>query len=151
MMSEEFVFNLSTDLNYQDSTGDCFTRELLLKAPIGKHEKSVCDLQQMLSKAMLSAQSLINKAKVNNDTPESENDIDLTVEEKSEFILTCLRASDISFYDYKYCLYKMITNDLCFIRAKEKDIRVTMTLINDLSLNDKDKLVGDYSANFIMP
>lgn len=148
-MVVEFIFDLERQLNYQDSQGDNNTVELLLKPPVGKHERHVSQLQQQLSRATVSAQKLIANNNVSDDSNIEEEDI--SIKDKADFILTALRISDIDFFEYKKCLYKMLCDDLCFIKANTGNVCITKTLIGDLTLRDKDKLVGEYSAHFIMP
>ena len=160
-MPEEFVFTLSNDLNYQDSSGDNHTNELICKAPVSKHEKTVSDLQQLLAKAMMEAQKLVSKEQLEIAAEEAkkikENKDDLpdateeSIQENAESVLMAIKASSVDFFAYKNLVYDLLCNDLCFMRGNDSSSRMTKTLLIDMSLQDKDKLVGEYSANFIMP
>lgn len=146
---EEFVFELKDELEYQ-SGGDQKTKELVMKAPTGRHERFVCKLQQQLTKAMFNTRKLVSiegEAKV--ETPEvSEEEEE---QAKKDFVLMALQAGCDDLYDFKQTLYKMLCDGLCYINGPVERVKLTMALLSDIPLRDKDRLVGDYVANFISP
>lgn len=152
---EEFVFTLSKPLNYQDTQSDQETLELVLYAPTSKHEKYVCNLQQQLMKSTLKVTKIfVNKDKpFDNQHKISDNQEQLENDEKGkrDFVLVALKAGSDNFYEFKQTFYKMICDGLCYIDGSNDKTKITHTLLRDLSLPDKDNLVGEYVANFISP
>lgn len=160
LMPEEFIFTLSTDLDYTDSSGNATTRELICKAPVSKHEKTASDLQQMLAKAMMDAAKLLSNeqiavaAEAEKKAKEKKGELTAAPEEPEKMdagaILMSIKSSSIDFFAYKNLVYDLLCSDLCFMKDNDSNNPMTRTLLSDMSLQDKDKLVGEYSANFIM-
>lgn len=151
---EEFTFKLSKPLNYQDTQSDQDTNELVLKAPIGKHEKYVCKLQQQLMQAMFKVRKLVGTE--NEAQSKDKDSLDEDDQVKKDMVLMALQAGcdgENGFYEFKCTFYKMICfeDGLCYIDGPNEKTKITLTLLKDLSLPDKDKLVGEYVANFISP
>ena len=150
IIQEKFIFKLSSELEYQDKNGNNTTDEITLKAPVSKHEEAVCKLQQAVMKSML---VLMKISGADKNKPDTENEIINPQEEDKEktadSYIHALKAGCDNLYELKQVFYNMISNDLAYIAGSSGDERLTKTLIGDLSLSDKDKLLGQYLANFI--
>lgn len=142
-MPEEVVFELSNELIYQ-SGGDQITSELMISAPIGKHERYVCQLQQKLMRAMLEVSKSVQSSNQKDSSADSQ-DGGMT----KESVLIALRGGCEDLFGFKQTFYKMICEGLCYINGPSGKVNMTLTLLGDLSLSDKDNLVGEYIANFI--
>lgn len=154
LMPEEFVFTLSSDLAYMGSSGDSTTRELICKAPVSKHEKTVSDLQQMLAKAMMDAAKSLSREQLAEAGKKDKEELTTAQKEPEKMdaaaILMSVKSSSIDFFAYKNLVYDLLCSDLCFMKGNDSNSVMTKTLLSEMSLQDKDKLVGEYSANFIM-
>lgn len=146
---EEFTFKLSKPLNYQDTQSDQDANELVLKAPIGEHEKYVCKLQQQLMQAMFKVRKLVGTE--NEAQSKDKDSLDEDDQVKKDMVLMALQAGCEDLYEFKCTFYKMICKGLCYIDGPNEKTKITPDLLGDLSLPDKDKLVGEYVANFISP
>lgn len=150
LYKEEIVFALTKEVSYQDESGDHMASELILKAPTGKQEKATAVLQQKLMKAAMTCNKLMNiEADESTESPNAGDEPSL--EAQCAYILTALKVSSDDYFDYKCCLYRMLSNGLGFIEGSTSKVKLTQTIIDEISLKDKDRLVGEYTANFIMP
>lgn len=150
LQQEEFKFQLTKSLNYQDEMGDHNTDELLLKAPVGRHEAYVCKLQQGLMKSVMAAQALAqSNSKLEDKTIDNSEKADPSIEDTAYGFLSGLRAGSQDLMAFKKVFYSLLLDGICLIEGGTKQINITRTLLDKLSLNDKDKLLGEYLANFI--
>lgn len=152
-MQEEIVVELYQDLNYQ-SNGNQTTNELILKAPIGKHERALCKLHQKLARCLLEAAKMARDPGTLQEPPipkEQEDSSD--TEAQKSFTLLALRAGckGDELYDFTQTFYKMIADGLCYINGPSGKVNVTVDLIRDLGFPDKNNILGEYIVNFIQP
>lgn len=157
MIIEEFTFELSSPLKYQCATGEDETTTILLKAPAFKNEKTVSKLRQKCGRAFLSARKQFGndqnseeikeaveqrKALQANKDPDSADQMD-----PAELIMF-LQISEDDFYTIQEAFYGLLLNGIGFI---PENIKLTQSLINKISLDDKERMLGEYFVNFILP
>lgn len=140
MILDEFEFELSTKIKFQSPAGEEESNILLLKSPLAKHERTLTKLQQKFVKAIIDAG---RKNASNQSSKKTEQKTPSATE-----VIIVLQQSDLDYYDFKEDFYSMILNGLCFIGD---GIKVTKDLLSNVSFDDKDKLLGEYFANFMMP
>ena len=167
---EEIVFKLKSKLEYQ-SGGVHYTKELLLRAPIAKHDRHVRKIQQLLTQCQLkTAQSLSGEAmKVQlenaklEDTASAEAqekpgskkiDEKKEIEDQAEGFLTALKGgsqgTDKLFNNIEI-FYDLFCDEICFIKGPNGDVPITRDLLNEIHFLERDQMVGEYIANFISP
>ena len=152
MILDEFEFELSNKIKYQSPRGEEESNILLLKPPLPKHERTVTKLQQKFARVVAeSARKNREYESRNQSTKEKDQNVPASEDKKSPApseVIIVLQQSDIDFYDFKEDFYGMISNGLCFIGD---NVKATKDLLNKMSFDDKDKLLGEYFVNFMMP
>jgi hypothetical protein len=142
---KEFELKLSEPLTYQCSTGEKKTDTLLFKAPSNSQAKLLNKLRKELIKAIfqnsLRNQNVSEKIKDPNKTDDS-GELDAIA------ILFILYGSDFDLSIYTELFWKLILDNICFVA---RDIPLTESLLNDIYYEDREEILGQYTANFIVP
>lgn len=142
---KEFEFTLTEPLTYQCSTGEQKVEKLLFRAPSNKHGQILGKLRKELVKFVF--QSSLK----NNNQPEPQKKgkkADTSTELDASTILFILYGSEFELTTFNELFWELILDDLCFVT---KDIPLTASLRDNIYYEDLDMIMGEYTANFIVP
>jgi len=149
LMREQIIFELKSELKYQ-AQGEHETKELILKAPIAKHERYVRPIQQLITQALLSVES-----KLSHRTPPEKEEEDpskeASLEEKGTTFLNILQGGSENYMESLEKFYSLFCDGICCITTPSGEISLTRDLLKDIPFLEKDRMIGVYIANFIMP
>lgn len=146
---KEFIFELTESMVYQNEMGEKETNILLFKAPANKHHDQLDILRKELVSALLktSAQtSGVDVPKESKQTIKKEKNGPLEL--NSDALLFILYGSDFDLTAFKETFWDMISDGLCLV---DKRVPITTSLIDNIWYEDKTEILGEYTANFIVP
>lgn len=149
--TSEFEFELSQELNYQCPTGEKTTTKLLFKAPSQKQKKLRIKLGKKLVKAIFNHGARNkNNSEIEKQEPKNNDKNDDNVDIDYAAILSILYSAltDDEYDEYTDLLFEMILDNLCYVA---RDIPLTESLLNEISADDYEEIIGHYSINFILP
>lgn len=143
---KEFVFELSEPIKFQYEMGEKETKILLFRAPANKHHTLLDKLRKELTNALLKTGSqTVGFEQQNNKRVKAD---DKSSELNADAILFILYGSDFDLESYKATFWEMIEDGLCLV---DKRVPLTSSLIEDIWYEDRTDILGEYTANFILP
>lgn len=142
MQKSEFEFILNgTSVKYHDAGQEVFAKSLTLYAPSMLTLKYSFKLKQELMRAMA---DLMEKT-FKKDAKKQE----VAKESSSEDLITMLMMSRIDLVEYSEDFKSLLLADgICLVDGK---VKILPTHINQLSIDDFSRLMGEYILNFFMP
>jgi len=146
---KEFEFILNEELDYSDSGDAKKTKRLILRAPANIHRNETFRLRQGLLKGMTEAQARLKSStteEITNNNQNQTNEIDDEID--GQGILTGLFMSDIDMVEYMALFERLLLNGCCIVDGK---INLTDGILKKISIDDEERLLGEYIANFIFP
>lgn len=132
-----FEFKLKNPISYQTPEGMSETKVLILNAPSTENKKYVFKLQQNFLRALRSMSSMASGNK------ESKEESEITGQD----VLSILLMSDIEFE----VVADQFAKILPYVCKVDSDVKMTSTLVDRISIEDFQGLLGEYMANFIIP
>ena len=149
-MREEITFDLSKKLEYQKD-GNQKTQKLHLRAPTTKHERFVCEIKQAYSRATLMSLKLMGGAQNTNNVDDGSSEVREAEDSGPDLqaFWMVMEAGCEDLFKFKSTFYKMLCEGLCYIDGDTGKANMTTSLIDDMSLSDKDTMIGLYFENFI--
>lgn len=145
MKEQTLVFNLSEALEYAKagSTETTFSLEIVPPAP--NHHGVVMSLAQKVMRAMFDARKLTADTEPgeNNGADEPDADAKMT----PEFVRMMLLGSSIPFDDFLVPFFKILEKTC----TMDGELQITQAIWDRLPIKDKNNLLFEYVANFIIP
>lgn len=139
-----FDFTLSEPIDYQAKGENTKSSLLELSAPSGKERKKAARLKQGFMRCI-------------NEIPDSDKqqakeladkkDGTEKKETKPEEILALLQMGSIDYPDYLDIFVGLLTSGICKV---EGDTPITSLIVDKISYEDLEKLMGEYFVNFIL-
>jgi hypothetical protein len=142
---KEFELVLTEPLTYQCPTGEKKTDKLLFKAPSNSHANILGKMRKELVKFVFQS-SLKNPSKPETQKKDKQNES--LAELDAPTILFILYGSEFDLTLYTDLFWELILDNICFVT---KDIPLTSSLLNNIYYEDRDLILGEYTANFIVP
>lgn len=140
---KEFEFILTEELDYSDSGDAKKTKRLILRAPANIHRNEAYKLRQGLLIGMTEAQArLKSSTEITNQNQNQTDEID------GQGILTGLFMSNIDMIEYVELFERLLLNGCCLVDGK---INLTSGILKKIPIDDEERLLGEYIANFIFP
>ena len=142
MHKSEFDFSLSESIVYHSgNSAECTCDTLVLKAPSNKDRKRIFKVQQMFLQATKSMMRM-SEDHVNTPDPSDANaDLDASM------IVSVIMMSSVDFGDFADAVCNLLYKN-CYL---DDDTKLNETLFDKISLDDAQRLVGEYVANFLLP
>lgn len=142
----EFEYILSEDLDYQNQMGEKKTDKLIFIAPSNNQRSFFIKLRQSIVQAFMAM-----GAKFQNSNQQESNSKPTDKQLERDDILPILYGSDLDLEKFQETFWSMILDKRCYVGEKVNNIFITQDLLNDVGNNDKDKILGEYIVNFILP
>ena len=148
-ITKEFEFELSESLTYLHEGGESKTKTLLFKAPSNSQEVLIDQLRKPLMKALTDAgRDSVESEKKSKTSKKEKKENDKNDKMDGATLLLMLYGADLDITEFKENFWTMILDDLCLVARR---IKFTRTLLNEICLDDRDEILGEYTANFILP
>lgn len=119
------------------------TNKLILKAPSYNTYDERIRLRQGYMQAVKALQSTIK----DNVPDQSDSDGDTNDKITGEVVINVLYMSDIEMVPYMKIFEALLLN-VCYVDGK---VQLTKTILNKIDLDDLERMLGEYIANFIIP
>lgn len=142
---KEFELTLSEPLTYQCATGEKKTEILVFKAPSNSHARILGKMRKELVKAIFQ-NSLKNPNATETNKKVDKNDD--AAELDAAAILFILYGSEFDLTIYTDLFWELIVDNICFVT---REVPLTKSLLDDIYYEDRDEILGQYTANFIVP
>lgn len=136
LIQDEIEFVLDRPIDFAASGELAKGKLLILKAPSARNQKERIRLQQGFFQAI---SSLKNDGEAKKDAGAGEI--------KGSEILALMLSSSVDMVAYHDDFKRLITSGVCLVEGTEP---LTVPLYDKLSLDDLDRMLGDYLAGFIL-
>jgi hypothetical protein len=142
MHKSEFDFSLSDKIIYHSgSSAECTCDTLSLRAPSNKDRKRIFKVQQMFLQA---TKSMISMSKDQGNIPDPS---DANADLDAGMIVSVIMMSGVDFGDFTDAVCNLLYKN-CYL---DDDTKLNEALFDKISLDDAQRLVGEYVANFLLP
>lgn len=135
----EIVFDLTQPIEYHAKGNVEKSYQLILKAPNNRVNRQGNQLKQGFMRALKSLADTSGKV----ETGKEQESKDITAEE----IIEVLQMSDVDYADYIDTFKSLITNKIALVAD---DIYLTNPMFDALSIDDTDKMLGEYLESFLL-
>lgn len=136
---KELEFHLEEPLEYAHDGDPATTEEITLKAPKTRQRKTVGKLKQYFFRALPKDQTDDDEKK--QDQPQDE------VEIKGDEIIFLIAQSDVDYTDFIEQGRKLMLSGTAEVAP---GVPLTDVLIDRMSIDDVDRMIGEYVATFIV-
>ena len=152
---KEFEFILSEPITYQYELGEKKTDSLTFKAPANKHSNSIDKMRKEIVKSIRSlavseaaSMSKEDKEAMKKSQKSNQQEDDMQMD-GPYFLFMIYGDQNFDLETYREVFWDMIiSGELCLLDNK---IKLTESLLNDISYDDRTDILGEYSANFLQP
>lgn len=135
----EIEFDLSTPIDFHSKGQVEKAYKLILKAPCNRVGRQCNQLKQGFMRALKGLADSSGRVETN----ASKEKAEITANE----IIEVLQMSEIDYSDYMDIFKSLITNKIAFITD---DIALNSVMFDGLSLDDTDKMLGEYLESFLL-
>lgn len=142
------TYTLSDSIEYQCEGQNTEGMSLELTAPSVRHRKKAAKLKQGLMRSLGDTQQASNESDVKASVDAIKEGGNTSYEAKAHELLVVLQmSSSVKYEDYLEIFVDLLTEGICKMDGKEP---MTKDIINKISFEDIEKILGEYLENFIV-